>query len=355
MRPIIATVSRAALAHNLAQVRRYAPKSSVMAVVKANGYGHGLLNVAQGLKAADAFAVLNPAEAIALRDAGYQQPILLLEGVFAAAQLAEVDRYRLDMVVHHNEQITWLMQAVLTAPIRIFLKLDSGMHRLGFQPAEYAQALQQLTDCRNVSEVVLMTHFANADHVTGVRDPMQLISQCMSVDRHPRSLANSAAIIMHPQTHADWVRPGIMLYGATPVADQSAESLGLKPAMQLHSALIAVQPLVAGQGLGYGHLFTATQPMRVGIVACGYADGYPRHALSGTPVAVQGVMTRTLGRVSMDMLAVDISDIPAAQVGSPVELWGAQVPVDVVASHSGTIGYELLCAVSSRVPLQLVP
>lgn len=353
MRPIVAHISLTALAHNLAQVRRYAPHAQVMSVVKANGYGHGLLNVAQGLQATDAFAVLNPSEAIALRDAGYTQPILLLEGVFDAAQLREVDSYRLDVVVHHAAQIRWLLQAELRSPIRVFLKLDSGMHRLGFQPADYTLALTQLEASANVAEIVLMTHFANADIAHGIDHAMQTAERVMADQPHARSLANSAALIMQSHTHADWVRPGIMLYGATPIAEQSATSLGLKPVMCLQSGLIAVQDIAAGERVGYGSLFTADKSTRVGIVACGYADGYPRHAPTGTPIAVAGHLTRTLGRVSMDMLAVDVTDITEAQIGSPVELWGELVPVDDVAQAAGTIGYELLCAVTARVPFKI--
>jgi len=324
-----------------------------MSVVKANGYGHGLLNVAQGLRDTDAFAVLNPAEAIALRDAGYQQPVLLLEGVFAAEQLVEVDRYRLDIVVHHAAQIAWLQQATLSSPIRVFLKLDSGMHRLGFQPADYQHALAQLARCANVSDIVLMTHFANSDIADGVTQAMQIAAQVMTDQTYQRSLANSAAVVQQPHTHADWVRPGIMLYGATPIAEKPAAALGLKPVMTLQSALISVQEIQAGESVGYGSLFTADKPTRVGIVACGYADGYPRHAPTGTPIAVNGKLTRTLGRVSMDMLAVDVTDIADAQIGSPVELWGKLVPVDDVAQLSGTIGYELLCSIAPRVPLRI--
>lgn len=353
MRPIVAHIHLPALAHNLAQVRRLAPHAQVMSVVKANGYGHGLLNVAQGLQATDAFAVLNVSEAIALREAGYKQPILLLEGVFAAEQLQAVDRYRLDIVVHHAAQLDWLQQAQLSAPVRVFLKLDSGMHRLGFQPAEYPSKLAQLAQCANVSEIVQMTHFANADQADGVSIPMQTVTAVMAGKPYQRSLANSAAVVQQPQTHADWVRPGIMLYGATPINEQSAASLGLQAVMILQSALISVQEIAAGESVGYGSLFTADKPMRVGIVACGYADGYPRHAPTGTPIAVLGKQTRTLGRVSMDMLAVDITEIDEAQIGSPVELWGALVPVDAVAQAAGTIGYELLCAVTARVAFKV--
>jgi alanine racemase len=352
MRPIVAHISEAALAHNLAQVRRYAPQSKVIAVVKANAYGHGLLNAARGLKEADAFAVLNISEAIALRDAGYQHPILLLEGIFSAEEMTLVDRYHLDMVVSHQVQLAWVLESRPNIPLRVFLKLDSGMHRLGFQPNEYSQALQQLRFSANVREVILMTHFANADVADGTDAAMQVVAKSMPAP-YARSLANSAAIVQQPHTHAEWVRPGIMLYGATPVSEKPASSFGLKPVMTLHSGLIAVQEIAAGESVGYGSVFTADKPTRVGIVACGYADGYPRHASTGTPIAVAGRLTRTLGRVSMDMLAVDITDSPEAVIGSPAELWGEQVPVEDVARASGTIGYELLCAVTARVPFKI--
>lgn len=352
MRPIVAHISEAALAYNLAQVRRYAPQSKVIAVVKANAYGHGLLNAARGLKETDAFAVLNISEAIALRDAGYQHPILLLEGIFSAEEMTLVDRYHLDTVVSHQAQLAWVLESSPNIPLRVFLKLDSGMHRLGFQPNEYGPALEKLTRSANVREVILMTHFANADVVDGTDAVMQVVAKMMPTS-YPRSLANSAAIVQQPHTHAAWVRPGIMLYGATPVAEKSASSLGLKPVMTLQSGLIAVQKIAAGESVGYGSLFTADKPTRVGVVACGYADGYPRHAPTGTPIAVNGKLTRTLGRVSMDMLAVDITEIAEAQIGSPVELWGELVPVDAVAQAAGTIGYELLCAVTARVPFKI--
>ncbi|SDK15177.1 alanine racemase [Methylophilus rhizosphaerae] len=354
MRPIVAHISETALAHNLAQVRRYAPHSRVIAVVKANAYGHGLLNAARGLKETDAFAVLNISEAVALREAGYQHPILLLEGIFSAEEMALVDRYQLDIVVSHHGQLQWLLDYQVNIPVRAYLKLDSGMHRLGFQPADYQDALNQLASSGNVSEIVLMTHFANADVPDGVTQAMATVARVTDAQPYQRSLANSAAVIQQPRTHANWVRPGIMLYGATPIAEKTAASLGLKPVMTLQSGVIGIQEIQAGESVGYGSLFTADTVTRVGIVACGYADGYPRHAPSGTPIAVNGVLTRTLGRVSMDMLAADITHIPDARIGSPVELWGNLVPVDAVAQASGTIGYELLCAVTARVPMHVI-
>lgn len=354
MRPIVATISLGALAHNLTIVKHHAPHSNVMAVVKANGYGHGLFHVAQGLHAADGFAVLGLNEAIDLREAGYQQTLLLLEGVFIAAELNIATSYGIDIVVHCDEQIAMLEQTRLIAPIHVHLKINTGMNRLGFAPREFAQAYARLKQCQSVASLTLMTHFATADESAGIASALSLFSETVGNLKLPRSLANSAAILRHPEAHADWVRPGIMLYGATPVSQVKASTFGLKPAMQFTSEIIAVQQLKAGDSVGYGNRFTATEPMVVGVVACGYADGYPRHAPNGTPIAVAGQLTRTLGRVSMDMLFVDLTPIPQAKIGLSVELWGNQVPVDGVAEASGTVGYELLCAVSARVRMNVV-
>lgn len=354
MRPILATVSQHALAHNLNVVKQLAPKSKVMAVVKANGYGHGLFNVAHGLNAADGFAVLGLNEAIDLREAGFSQTILLLEGVFDARELNIAASYHVDIVVHNAQQISMLENASLIAPIHVHLKMNTGMNRLGFTPKAYEQAFEALTACENVSDITLMTHFATADEAIGVETSLALFQATTSPWSKAKSVANSASVVRYPQTHLDWVRPGIMLYGASPVSGTSIEYFNLKPVMQLTSELIAVQYLNLGDSVGYGQRFTATQPTRVGIVACGYADGYPRHAPNGTPIAVAGKLTQTLGRVSMDMLFCDITHIPEADIGSSVELWGNTVHVDAVAEESGTVGYELLCAVASRVPMKVV-
>jgi alanine racemase len=354
MRPILATVSKSALAHNLAVVKQHAPRSKVMAVVKANGYGHGLFNVAQGLNAADGFAVLGLNEAIDLREAGYEQTLLLLEGVFAAAELNIATSYRIDIVVHSEQQIEMLEQTALIAPIHVHLKINTGMNRLGFAAQDFQQAYQRLQDCESVASITLMTHFATADEPIGIASALGVFNQAVGAIKAPLSLANSAAILRHPEAHMDWVRPGIMLYGASPVSQVLATDYGLKPVMQLTSELIAIQYLKSGDSVGYGHRFTASEATRIGVVACGYADGYPRHAPNGTPIAVAGKITRTLGRVSMDMLFVDLTPIPHAKIGTQVELWGSQVPVDAVAEASGTVGYELLCAVAPRVPMKVV-
>lgn len=354
MRPILATISQQALAHNLNLVKQLAPNSKVMAVVKANGYGHGLFNVAHGLNAADGFAVLGLNEAIDLREAGFTQTILLLEGVFDARELNIAASYYVDVVVHCQQQLDMLLQASLIAPLHVHLKMNTGMNRLGFTPDAYLQAYDALTACVNVSGITLMTHFATADEEVGIDAPLDVFNSVTQALPNPKSVANSASILRYQEAHLDWVRPGIMLYGASPVSATPVEYFNLKPVMQFTSQLIAVQTLAAGESVGYGQRFTATKTTRIGIVACGYADGYPRHAPNGTMIAVAGKVTQTVGRVSMDMLFCDITDIPEANIGAPVELWGCTVPVDAVAEASGTVGYELLCAVAPRVPMKVV-
>lgn len=350
-RPTQARINLSALDRNLDVVRRYAPHARIMAVVKANGYGHGLMRVFQVLKDADGLAVLALDEAVALRETGYRQPILLLEGFFSADELPRIAEHHLSVVVHCREQVEMLMQTWLPAKIDVFLKMNSGMNRLGFKPESFREALAELKSCRTVGNVVLMSHFANADESIGIASQLSLFNAASEGLAHPRCLSNSAAILRFPDAHADWVRPGIMLYGSSPFADKSAEELGLQPVMTLSSQIIAIQQLRAGDPVGYGGTFIAERDMRVGIVACGYADGYPRHAPTGTPILVEGKRTRTLGRVSMDMLFADLTDISSAQLGSAVTLWGDGMPVDEVARAAGTISYELLCALAQRVPV----
>lgn len=353
MRPIQATIDLDALRHNLAVVRQHAPSSNVMAVIKANGYGHGLLRVAEGLRGADGFAVLNLEEAIALRQAGYTQTILLLEGFFCADELAVIAHHALTPVVHCPSQLN-VLKAAPVVPEAIFLKINTGMNRLGFAPTEFPHAYEQVRQFETIKNITLMTHFATADETPGIESALGIFNGLTASSKSPKSIANSASILRYPETRLDWVRPGIMLYGATPVSGTPAASYGLKPAMTLQSEIIAVQQLMPGDSVGYGGRFRADKPTRIGIVACGYADGYPRHAPNDTPIAVAGQLTRTVGRVSMDMLFADITDIPQADIGSPVELWGSQVPVDAVAEASGTVGYELLCALAPRVPVKAI-
>lgn len=351
-RPIQARIDLSALEHNLSVVRRHAPRSRVMAVIKADAYGHGLLRAAEALARADGFAMLELDAAVRLRDAGYRQTILLLEGFFDVDELALIEQYHLSTVIHHREQLAMLSASKVRRRLDVFLKLNTGMNRLGFTLEEFPAVLETLKANSAVEHITLMTHFARADEShrnENIAAQLQRFNVIAGGRYLPRSMANSAAILRFPETHADWVRPGIMLYGASPFTDTTAEELDLHPAMTVSSKIIAVQSLKAGDGVGYGHTFRTGQPMRVGVVAGGYADGYPRHAPTGTPVMVNGKRTRVIGRVSMDMLHVDLSDIEDAGVGSPVTLWGKGMPVDEVAQSAGTVGYELLCALAPRM------
>ncbi len=339
------------MAHNLRVARSYAGTARLFAVIKANAYGHGLSRARRGLAAADGFAVLTLEEAANLRQMGVEQPILLLEGIFGADEIAPCAELDLWPVLHHAGQLDWLRRQPPVRPIQVFLKFDSGMHRLGFPLAEHAAAVARARSLPGVAGVTLMTHFAQADEGAGVDWQLQPFLHEVAGHGLPWSSANSAALLRYPETLGAWARPGLMLYGASPFADASAEQLGLRPAMTLQSEIISVQSLQAGEGVGYGQLFRAERPMRMGVVACGYADGYPRHALTGTPVLLNGRMSRTLGRISMDMLCVDLSEHADAGVGSPVVLWGEGLPVEAVAAAAGTSSYELLCALAARVPV----
>ncbi|MBN8772224.1 MAG: alanine racemase [Thiobacillus sp.] len=351
MRPIQARISIGAMAHNLRVARSHAGATRVFAVVKANAYGHGLSRARRALAAADGFAVLTLEEAANLRLMGVDQPILLLEGFFGVDEIATCAELDLWPVLHHPAHLDWLQQQPPARPLQVFLKFDSGMHRLGFPLADHAAIVARARSLSAVAGITLMTHFAQADETVGVDWQLHPFLRELSAYGLPWSSANSAALLRYPETLGAWARPGLMLYGASPFADLSAEQLGLRPAMTLRSEIISVQTLQAGEGVGYGQLFRADRPMRVGVVACGYADGYPRHALTGTPVLVDGHLSRTLGRVSMDMLCVDLGECPEAGVGSPVVLWGEGLPVDTVAAAAGTSSYELLCALAARVPV----
>jgi len=322
-----------------------------MAVIKAEGYGHGMLRAAEALSAADGFALLDIRDAVQLRETGCRQAILLLEGAFDAGDMVAAARCDLACVIHSPWQLALLDACPHPGKLDVWLKVNTGMNRLGFPPQQAAQAMERLRRHRAVREITLMTHFANADEARGIAAPLALFNDFAAPYRMARSLANSAALLRYPETHGDWVRPGLMLYGASPFVETGAQQLGLKPAMTLSSRIIAVQELRAGDEIGYGGLFRAEHPMRIGIVACGYADGYPRHAPNGTPVLVDGQLTRTLGRVSMDMLYADLGGLPQAGVGSAVTLWGEGLPVEEVARAAGTVSYELMCALTARVPV----
>ncbi|MGH8634923.1 MAG: alanine racemase [Burkholderiales bacterium] len=348
-RPLFATIDTAALKHNLAVVRRHAPRSRVLAVVKANAYGHGLMRTAAALADSDGFALLELEDAVRLRAAGFRQRIVLLEGFFEPGELPVLLEHRLATVVHSMDQVAALDRLPGSAKLEVLLKVNSGMNRLGLAPSEFPQALDRLQRNRGVEGITLLTHFADADVARGVAWQLERLQRLPGYGSLPRSFANSAAILRYPETHCDWVRPGIMLYGCSPFPESTGSEDGLKPAMTLESRIIAVQELKPGDAVGYGGAFRAERGMRIGVVACGYADGYPRHAPTGTPVMVAGRMTRTLGRISMDMMCADLTDMPGAGVGSRVVLWGEGVPVERVAETAGTVGYQLLCALAPRV------
>ena len=344
MRPARALIDLAALRHNY-RLARQLHGGRALAVVKANAYGHGAIRCAQALAdEADGFAVAFLDEALELRAAGVQQPILLLEGVFAPEELAEVARHGLWIAVHHEAQIAMIERTALAAPLHVWLKINSGMNRAGFLPAAADGAWQRLRATGKVADITLMTHFARADEPQVITTAEQ-VSRFDAATAHlpgGRSLANSGAILGWPQARRDWGRPGILLYGADPMPD---EGHGLQPVMTLESAVMAVREIAAGEALGYGGRFVAARNTRVGLVAMGYADGYPRAVANGTPVTVDDRPAAIIGRVSMDMLTVDLTDLPDTGIGSRVELWGRQVPVNRVAQAAGTIAYELLCNV----------
>jgi alanine racemase len=363
-RPIQASIDLAALRHNylIAKQRLAADNKTTRAwaVVKADAYGHGLLRVARALAdVADGFALLDLSEAKALREAGITQPILLLEGFFEPADLQDCAQYGLTPAVHRIEQLQMIEAAALPAPLPIYLKLNTGMNRLGFTltqlPAVQTALAPSSAIASAVASVTLMMHFAEADGARGIDWQLARFAEMQrawpAMSAFPVSMANSAAILRYPQTAHDWVRPGIMLYGGSPFAERPAAEFGLKPAMTLRSRILGVQEVATGGRVGYAGNFVAERPMRVGVVACGYADGYPRHAPTGTPILVAGQRSRLLGRVSMDMLACDLTDLPEAGVDSPVVLWGEGLPADEVAAAAGTISYELFCALARRVPV----
>lgn len=355
-RPTQARIDLAAVRHNYLIAKQFAARqgnpAKAWAVVKADAYGHGLLRVAQALDdIADGFALLEMDAAVTLREAGFRQPILLLEGFFEPADLATCAEYGLTTAIHRIEQFRMIREAALPVRLPVYIKLNTGMNRLGFTPEQMPALKRELQHPDGIGPITLMMHFAEADGERGIDGQLERFTQMTEGMNYPVSMANSAAILRYPQTAHDWVRPGIVLYGASPFADTSAESCGLRPVMTLSSRILAVQDIQPGSRVGYGGMFEARRPTRVGIVACGYADGYPRHAPSGTPILVAGKRTTTVGRVSMDMLACDLTDIPEAGVDSPVVLWGEGMPADEVAAAAGTISYEMFCALARRVPI----
>ena len=357
-RPILATIHTAALRHNLDRARRAALDARVWAVVKANAYGHGIERVFDAFRGADGFALLDLAEAERVRALGWRGPVLLLEGVFEARDLELCSRLDLWHTVHCDAQIDMLVAHKTQAPQRVFLKMNSGMNRLGFTPERFRSAWTRLNALPQVDEISLMTHFSDADGTRGIDHQLEVFERVTQDLPGERSIANSAATLRHAAvTRADWVRPGILLYGSAPdFPEHDAAHWQLQPGMTLATRLISVQMLKAGDTIGYGSSFTADSDLRIGVAAVGYADGYPRHCTTGTPVLVNGVRTRMVGRVSMDMITVDLTPVPDAGFDSEVTLWGraskgALLSIDEVAQSGQTVGYELMCAVAPRVPI----
>lgn len=358
-RPILATIHSSALRHNLERVRQAVPDAKLWAVIKANAYGHGIERVYEALRGADGFALLDLAEAERVRQLGWRGPILLIEGAFEARDLELCSRLGLWHVVHCDEQIDWLAAHKTQVGHRVFLKMNSGMNRLGFPAERYRSAWARLNALTQVDEISFISHFSDADGPRGVGHQLGVFHEATRDLPGERSLCNSAATLAlagDAQVRCDWVRPGIVLYGSSPDHPRhSDQDWALQPAMTLSTRVIGVQRMQAGDTLGYGSTFTADGPTTVGIVACGYADGYPRSCGTGTPVLVDGQRTRVLGRVSMDMINVDLTAVEGAGMGSEVTLWGnasngARLSIDEVAAAGGTLGYELMCGVAARVP-----
>jgi len=366
-RPIQAVVHLDALQHNLNIAKASAPNAEVYAVVKANAYGHGIERVYAAFQSADGFAFLDIEEGKRLRALGCKKSLLLLEGIFTLADLFACAKHDMSFAIHSRHQVQWLKQFAEIAPdaqFDVFLKMNSGMNRLGFQLHEYADVWQQLSQFENVRSMTHMTHFSDADGerfgLDGIEHQNLIFSQTIQGLEAKTSLSNSAAILRHHQSlHSDIVRSGIMLYGSSPdYPSHSIQDWNLQPSMSLRSEIIAIQDIQAGQSVGYGSNFVAEQAMRIGVVAFGYTDGYQRISQTGTPVLVDGVRTQTIGRVSMDMLTVDLTELPQTNIGSEVLLWGRSthgtvLPIDEVAAGSGTVGYELMCGITARVPVQV--
>jgi alanine racemase len=350
-RPAQAILDLPALAHNLKRVRELAPGRSVMAVIKANAYGHGMIKVANALLATDAFAVACLDEALLLREAGIHHPIVALEGFFSAREFPAIIQHRVSAVLHHDEQVRMLEVDQPSGPMSVWLNVDSGMHRLGLPPDKVPLAYQRLKALAAVDIKGFMTHLASADECDSPTTMQQIkcFTKSTAPFTEPKSIANSAAILTWPQSHGDWVRPGLMLYGASPFAHRVGQVHGLRPALSLHSQLMAINTFHRGERVGYGGTWQCPEDMPVGVVAIGYGDGYPRHAKTGTPVIVNGQRVPLIGRVSMDMICVDLRSQPQARIGDAVCLWGPTLPVEEIAKCANTIPYELLCRVTSRV------
>ena len=351
-RPSRVVIDKQALKHNFQRTRVLAPHSKIIAVIKADAYGHGLVRVAETLTEADAFGVACLEEAEQLREANITTPIILLEGPHKAIDLSRILELDLDIVIHNQHQVSILEAANLDKELQVWVKVDTGMHRLGLPPEVFKDVIQRLISCSNVKKSIrLMTHLATANEVSHPLTQKQLerfTQLCEGIDAE-RTIANSAAVLNFPETHTDWIRPGLMLYGVSPMAGGTATEHGLKPVMTLESELITVQHLKKGETVGYGATWCCPENMPVGVVAAGYGDGFPRHAKSGTPVLVNGVRCSLIGRASMDMLTVDLRNQADAKIGDRVVLWGETLPIEEIAQYAETIPYELLCGVHKRL------
>ncbi len=350
-RPAKVVINLSALRHNFSRIRTLATDSKIMAIVKADAYGHGIARIAQSLEHADAFGVACLEEARELRQANIKQRIILLEGPYAGEELNEISELELDIVVHDVSQVEMLEQSQLNKPVDVWLKIDTGMHRLGFLPDMVNDVISRLLQTNSVKDIRLMTHLASANDRDNpmTLEQIQCFNQVAEDQNVEKTIANSAAIMAFPDAHVDWVRPGIMLYGVSPFSESQGPQQGLKPVMTLQSRLITVKQLKSGEPVGYGATWRCPEDMLVGVVAAGYGDGYPRHAKSGTPVLVNDKRVELIGRASMDMLTVDLRSQPQAKTGDPVVLWGEGLPVEEIANHADTIPYEVLCAVHKRL------
>lgn len=357
-RPTQALINLSALRHNVSRVQHYAPDSKILAIVKANGYGHGSVTVAQAIaEQVHGFGVACLAEALILRQAGIKQRLLILEGFFNPQELPIIAEQALDIAIHSFEQIAILNTMKLPKPVTVWLKINTGMNRLGFKPEQIDEAIRLLSCNVNITRPLnWMTHFSDADAIDNPKTQRQLerFKPVMQTELGLKTLANSAGIIAWPASYADYVRPGLMLYGASPILHTSAAEFGLQPVMTLCTELIAVNEVKAGEAIGYSGTWVAPENMRVGIAAIGYGDGYPLHAKSGTPILLNGQLTQLIGRVAMDMLTIDLRSQPKAKVGDPVVLWGEGLPIETIASWANTIPYELYCQISRRVDFKIV-
>lgn len=358
LRTATALIDCQALNNNFNHAKSLAPTAKVLAVLKANAYGHGLERIAKALPQADAFGVARLDEALALRKAGIRQPIVLLEGFFEAKDLPVLVDNELQTVIHNAQQLAAISQITLSKPLKVWLKVDTGMHRLGVDPNDFATYYATLCQSESVQlPVVLMSHLACADEPQhpACQAQLELFEQITSAYCEPKSLANSAAIYAWPKAHFDWIRPGLLLYGISPmIASDKPAQLAIKPVMTLQSSLIAIRTLAAGQAVGYGGAWRSARATTIGVIAIGYGDGYPRHAKSGTPVLLNGRRVPLIGRVSMDMISVDLGSDSQDKLGDLAVLWGKGLPIEEIAECATTIPYELLCNISARVQIELV-